>query len=200
MFENIHPLILSRLRTTAGLSDGEILEALSFFSRRFVEKKDYILRAGEVCRFRSYINRGCFRRYMIDDRGKEVILNFAFEEWWIGDLDSFQNQQPSIYYAQALEDSEILCLDAAQLEALCEAVPKFRVFDMKKIENSHFAMLKRLAMMQSSTPEEKYLALLKKYPEVFQRIPLHYIASYLGIEPESLSRLRGRLLSRNRKS
>src|SRR5574338_489337 len=193
-WDNIHPAIIDRLRTTAHLTDEEIGITLSYFEKRCVKRKEYILRAGEMCRFRSYINKGCFRRYWIDEHGKEVIINFGFEEWWVGDLESFDNHVPSIYYVQALEDSEIFCIDEKNLHLLFEAVPKFRVFDTKKIEKSHYAMLKRLAQMQSASPEEKYLALIEKYPQVFQRVPLHYIASYLGIEPESLSRLRKRLL------
>jgi CRP-like cAMP-binding protein len=197
---DIHPAIISRLRNTGHFTDEEIRETFRYFERRFVKRKQYLLRAGEVCRIRSYINKGCFRRYMIDDHGKEVIINFGFEEWWVGDLESFDNQEPSIYFVQALEDSEVFCIDKKNLNLLFEAVPKFRIFDTRKIEKSHYAMLKRLAMMQSASPEEKYRSLIEQYPQVFQRVPLHYIASYLGIEPESLSRLRKRLLMKEKKS
>ncbi|MGN6602429.1 MAG: Crp/Fnr family transcriptional regulator [Ginsengibacter sp.] len=200
IFEGIHPAIVERLRNTALLTDDEIVGALSYFKRRCVKRKDYILRAGEVCRERAYINKGCFRRYMIDDHGKEVIINFGFEEWWVGDLESFQNHRPGIYYVQAMEDSEVFCINEENLHLLYKAIPKFYEFDYRKIENSHYAMLKRLAMMQSSSPEEKYLSLLEKYPQILQRIPLHYIASYLGMEPESLSRLRKRLCKKEKKS
>jgi CRP-like cAMP-binding protein len=197
---DIHPAIISRLRNTGHFTDEEIQETFRYFERRFVKRKQYLLRAGEVCRIRSYINKGCFRRYLIDDHGKEVIINFGFEEWWVGDLESFDNQESSIYFVQALEDSEVFCIDKKNLNLLFEAVPKFRVFDTMKIEKSHYAMLKRLAMMQSASPEEKYRSLIEKYPQVFQRVPLHYIASHLGIEPESLSRLRKRLLMKAKKS
>lgn len=200
VFEGIHPTIIARLRNNALLTDDEILESLSYFEKRCIKRKEYILRAGEVCRERVYINKGCFRRYMLDDHAKEVIINFAFEEWWVGDLESFQNHQPGIYYVQAMEDSEVFCINEKNLRLLFEAVPKFSVFDYKKIEKSHFAMLKRLAMMQSASPEEKYLSMIEKYPQIIQRIPLHYIASYLGIEPESLSRLRKRLSHKEKKS
>ena len=197
---DIHPTIIARLRNAAHLTDEEIRETFTYFEKRFVKRKEYLLRAGEVCRVRNYINKGCFRRYTIDDHGKEVIINFGFEEWWVGDLESFESHEPSIYYVQALEDSEVFSIDEKNLKLLSEAVPKFRVFDTRKIEKSHYAMLKRLAMMQSASPEEKYKSLIEKYPQVFQRVPLHHIASYLGIEPESLSRLRKRLLLKQKKS
>jgi CRP-like cAMP-binding protein len=200
IFEGIHPAIVERLRNTALLTDDEILETMSYFQRRCVKRKEYILRAGEVCRERVYINKGCLRRYMLDDHCKEVIINFAFEEWWVGDLESFQNHQPSIYYVQAMEESEVFCINEENLTLLFKAIPKFYQFDNRIIEKSHFAMLKRLAMMQSASPAEKYLALIEKYPQILQRIPLHYVASYLGIEPESLSRLRKRLCHKEKKS
>lgn len=196
---HINPLIIDRLRNTGHFTDEEIIEVFGHFITRKVRKKEFLLRHGEVCRVRYYINKGCFRRYTIDDHGKEVILNFAFEEWWIGDLESFQKHNPSIYYIQALEDSEVFCLSNEDLELLYNAVPKFREFDNRKIENSHYAMLKRLTF-QSASQEEKYLALIQQYPELFQRVPLHYIASYLGMEPESLSRLRKRLSANIKKS
>jgi len=199
IFEGIHPAIIERLRHTALLTDDEILEALSYFQKRFIKRKEYILRAGEICREKAYINKGCFRRYMLDEHAKEITINFAFEEWWVGDLESFQNHQPGVYYVQAMEDSEVFCINENSQQLLFEAIPKFSVFNDKKVEKSHFAMLKRLAMMQSS-PEEKYLSMIEKYPQIIQRVPLHYIASYLGIEPESLSRLRKRLCQKEKKS
>jgi len=200
IFQGIHPAIVESLRNTALLTDDEISETMSYFERRCIKKKKFILRAGEVSREKIYINKGCFRRYLIDDHDKEVIINFGFEEWWVGDLESFQNHRPSIYYIQAMEDSEVFSINEENLHLLFKAIPKFYDFDNRIIEKSHFAMLKRLAMMQSSSPEEKYLSLLNKYPQILQRIPLYYIASYLGMEPESLSRLRKRLCNKEKKS
>ena len=198
--EGIHPLIIDRLRNAGHFNDDEIVEVLGYFDKRCIKRKDFILRSGEVARFRAYINKGCFRRYTIDEHGKEVIINFAFEEWWTGDLESYQKYQPSIYFVQALEDSEVFCISEENSNRLYEEVPKFRDFEGKKRESSHFATLKRLTFYQSATQEEKYLALLQKYPQLFQRVPLHYIASYLGMEPESLSRLRKRLCKKEKKS
>jgi CRP-like cAMP-binding protein len=193
MFEQIHPTILESLRDNAGLSDKEIESCLSFFEKRSFKKKEHFLMAGETCFTKGLINKGCFRRYLTDTHGKEVIVNFAFEDWWIGDLDSFNNQKPTEYNVQALEDSEVLCIPRTKHIELCETVPKYETFHEEKTKRSHYATLKRLATAQSGSPEEKYLLLLQQQPQLFQRVPLHYIASYLGIEPESLSRLRKRL-------
>ncbi|MDE3184193.1 MAG: Crp/Fnr family transcriptional regulator [Bacteroidota bacterium] len=199
-FEGIHPEIINKLRTSGNFTDEEIIEALSYFEKRTVRRKEFFLRAGDICRTKGYINKGCFKRYTIDDHGKEIIINFAFEEWMIGDLESFNTHQPTIYFVQALEDSEVLCISEENHLTLCEVMPKYHAFHKRKAESSHYATLKRLTSFQSKTPEEKYLSLIQKYPQLFQRVPLHYIASYLGIEPESLSRLRKRLCKKEKKS
>ena len=191
--EGIHPKIIETLRQNAKMDDAEIKLCLSYFEKKDFKKKQHFLLAGEVCRTKGYINKGCFRRYTTDQHGKEVIINFALEEWWIGDLESYNSQQPTIYSVQALEDSEVLCITHLNHLKLCEAMPKYKSFHEEKTQRSHYAMLRRLSVNQSGTQEEKYLLLMEKQPELFQRVPLHYIASYLGIEPESLSRLRKRL-------
>jgi CRP-like cAMP-binding protein len=198
--EDIHRDILESLRNKAGLSETEIATCLCFFEKKFYKKKQHFLSAGETCNTKGLVNKGCFRRYITDAHGKEVILNFALEDWWIGDLDSFNNQKPTEYSVQALEDSEVLCIRRMDHLKLCEVLPKYKAFHEEKTRRSHYATLKRLTVAQSGTPEEKYLLLLEQQPGLFQRIPLHYIASFLGIEPESLSRLRKRLTLKEKKS
>ncbi|MCX6291003.1 MAG: Crp/Fnr family transcriptional regulator [Bacteroidetes bacterium] len=168
-------------------------QCFHFLEKKILRRKEHFLMEGEVCHTKGIVNKGCFRRYVIDGHGKEVILNFALEDWWIGDLDSFNNSKPTEYNVQALEDSEVLCISRMNHLRLCELIPKYKVFHEDKTRRSHYASLKRLTLAQSGSPEEKYLLLLKQQPQLFQRVPLHYIASYLGIEPESLSRIRKRL-------
>ena len=198
--EGIHPLILESFRNDYHFSDEEIIEVLSYFEKKEIKRKEFILRPGDVCRGRSYINKGCFRRYTINEHGKEVSFDFSFEDWWIGDRESIRKYLPTIYFVQAMEDSEVFWIDEKTYKQLCEDVPKFNDFQIKKMETSYFATVNRLILYQSATQEEKYLSLLQKYPQLFQRVPLHYIASYLGMEPESLSRLRKRLCKKEKKS
>ncbi len=196
----INHKIIETLRSSAYMSDAEVVECLSFFELRSYHKKDFFLREGEVCRLRGYVNKGCFRRYITNTHGKEVILHFALEDWWIGDLESMINKQPSVFNIQALEDSEVFCISEDEHERLCSAMPKYFSLHEEKARRSHFASLKRLALAQAGTPEDKFLQLMKQQPQLFQRVPMHYIASYLGIEPESLSRLRKRLSEKEKKS
>jgi CRP-like cAMP-binding protein len=188
------------LRDKVGLSEGEIDAFLGCWQSRCVRKKEHILQAGEICRAKAYVNKGCFRRYVINEQGKESIVNFATEDWWIGDLESFLFQKPTIYYVQALEDSELLTLPLDEFARVREAFPKYGQFHDEKIQRNHFATLKRMSISKTGSPEDRYLLLFKEQPGLFQRIPLHYIASYLGIEPESLSRIRRRLAGNPEKS
>ena len=185
---------LSRaLKKNAGLTNEEVEFLLGFLESKFVKKKELYLSEGEICNATAYVNQGCLRRYIIDDHFKEIIINFALEGWWTGDLESFLLRKPTMYYIQALEDSELLLLSHEKFFHVCDELPKYKAFHERKVQRNHYAALKRLSVAKSGTQEEKYLLLMKEQPQLFQRIPLHYIASYLGIEPESLSRIRKRL-------
>lgn len=188
------------LTRQAGFSRDEYEFYCSLLRKRIVKKKEHCLQAGDISRATAYVNRGCLRQYFIGDHGKEIIIQFALEDWWIGDLESFHYEKPSTFYIQALEESELMLLSRKNFLRVCDEVPKYKVFHDEKVQRNHFATLKMLSMAKLGTPEEKYVHLMKDQPQLFQRVPLHYIASYLGIEPESLSRLRKRLTEKPRKS
>jgi len=194
------PRFVSKLRQQAEFTDAELERFLGWWQIAQVRKKDHYLRPGQICKATAYVNKGCLRRYVVNENDKETILNFALEDWWIGDLESFFHQKPTPYYIQALEDSELLLLPREHFLLACEAFPKYKAFHEEKMQRSYFATLKRMSVATAGSAEEKYLLLVKEQPALFQRVPLHYIASYLGIEPESLSRLRRRLAVKGRKS
>lgn len=197
---NVSPTLVKELKSNAGLSDGEIDFYFSLLSEKHLKKKEYLLQSGDICNNVAYVNKGCLSRYIIDAHFKEVILNFALEDYWVGDLESLIFQKPSIYFVQALENSDLLLLSRESLFRATKELPKFKKFHDDKIQRNHYYTLKRLSFAKSASPEEKYLALLEEKPEFFERVPLHYIASYLGIEPESLSRLRKRIVIKPKKS
>jgi len=188
------------LTRQAGFSHDEYEFYYSLLIKRIVKKKDHYLQAGEISRATAYVNKGCLRQYILAENGKEIVIQFALEDWWIGDLESFHFEKPSAFYIQALEDSELMLLSRTNFLRVCDELPKYKAFHDEKVQRNHFATLKRLSVAKLGTPEEKYLLLMKEQPQVFQRIPLHYIASYLSIEPESLSRLRKRLTEKPGKS
>ncbi len=196
----IDPRFLATLRRQAEFTDAQLEEFLGLWEVRDIRKKDHYLREGEICKSTAYVNEGCLRRYVISESNKESILNFAIEDWWVGDLESFFTGCPTRYYVQALEDTQLLLLSRQKFEDACNRYPKYKTFHDEKMHRSYFATLKRMSVASSGTAEEKYLQLAKDQPQLFQRVPLHYIASYLGIEPESLSRLRKRLTDKPGKS
>lgn len=174
-------------------SEEEFTLILSFFRREYIPRKFYYLKAGQVAKYKAYINKGSTRTFTTDEKGGEHILFFSFEDWWVGDLESFYNQQPATLNIQAMEDCELLCLHKNDLERLGEQIPKLKTLFADKERKSFFANVQRLKEVKTFSAEDRYLNLINKHPEIFQRIPLQYIAMYLDIEPQSLSRMRKRL-------
>jgi CRP-like cAMP-binding protein len=181
---------------TIGLTETQFETIISHFNREYLPRKFIYLRAGETCKHIAYVNKGSTRTYIMDDKGGEHILFFAFEDWFIGDLESLHTQQPGKLYIQAMEDCELLRISKKDMDNLEATIPRLKEWHSAKQIKSHFATLNRLAEVKVLTPEERYLNLIKIHPQIFQRIPLQYIASYLDIEPPSLSRLRKRLSSK----
>ena len=158
-----------------------------------VKKKTHLLRAGEICNFEAYVIKGCLRTYYIDENGSEVILQFGIEDWWVSDLASFYDQKSSQLFIEALEDCEIFIFTPQSKEELLFKVPKFeRVFRLM-IQRNLSATQNRLVRSIAQDAEQKYLTFIEKYPTIPQRVPQLYIASYLGISPEFLSKLRKKL-------
>lgn len=165
-------------------------------SHKKFPKKTYLLSAGEVCNFEGFIVKGAIRKYYLDDNGNEVIIQFGIENGWISDIASFSDQQPSHLFIETLEDTELLILDPKRKEQLLQEVPNFERFYRKLVEKNISTMQSRLYFSIAKTAEQKYLDFLEHYPTIPQRVPQHYIASYLGMTPEFLSKVRARLLKK----
>jgi len=160
---------------------------------RLVPKKTYLLQEGEICNFEAYVVKGCVRTYYIDENGFEVILQFAIEDWWFSDIASFYEQKPSKLFIETLEESRLLTFNPETKDELLNRVPKFeRVFRLM-LQRSLAATQNRLINTISKTAQEKYLDFIERYPTIPQRVPQHYIAAYLGISPEFLSKVRTKL-------
>jgi CRP-like cAMP-binding protein len=184
---------INLFKVTFGFTDEEFSDLLSCFHVKHIPKKEFYLRAGDITRVRSYLNKGCTRSFVIDEHGHERILFFALEDWWIGDFESFYSENPGTNYVQALEDCELLVITKEDFLKLEERIPKLKQWYAFKMGRTAAASLKRIEEIKTLSPEERYLNLLKKQPNLFQRVPLQYIAAYLNIEPPSLSRMRKRL-------
>ena len=165
----------------------------TLFIPKKLRKRQYILQQDDICKNLIFVENGLLRSYNLDDKGNEHILQFAPEGWWIADVYSFFTGENSNYNIDAIEDSELLLITNSALEQLYERVPKFERYFRILTQNNMIAMQKRLMSELSSTAEDKYLKLIAAYPNIVARVPQHMIASYLGLTPESLSRIRKRI-------
>src|ERR1041384_544389 len=175
------------------LTDTEFAQTTSFFAPRRLRKGQYLLQEGEVSKHMAFVSAGFLRAYTVDEKGDEHVDQFAFEGWWISDPYSFLTGKPGIYFIDALEDSDLLLIEHDAYENLCATVPKFEHYFRVLLENHLVATHKRLLSTISLPAEQRYLELLQSCPNIPARVALRNIASYLGITPEALSRIRGRL-------
>ncbi len=183
------------------LTEGEKELSRSFFIPKKLRKKQYLLQQGDVCKYVAFVDKGLLRSYTVDDKGHEHITQFAFEGWWISDQLSFLTEQPSDYNIEAMEDVELLLLTKQSEEQMLKKIPKFERFFRILLQNSLIATQKRLMNTLSQTAEERYNELVAACPETLpNRIPQHMLASFLGITPETLSRIRRQIASKNKKA
>jgi CRP-like cAMP-binding protein len=195
--KNLNPKFVELFTQTFAFSEKEFGLFLSSFKVKRIFKKDFYLRAGEVCKSKAYLNKGCSRNFVLDDQGHERILFFAFEDWWLGDFDSYYSGKPGTNYIQMLEDSELLVISKENFQKAEQDIPKLKQWYSFKMLRSTSASRNRIEEMKTLSAEERYLKLIETQPHIFQRIPLQHIASYLNIEPQSLSRMRNRLTNKH---
>jgi len=162
------------------------------FHPRLYRKKQYVLQEGDVCRQMNFVVRGCLRMYKIDDKGGSHILQFAAENNWITDLGSFYSEKPSELTIDALEDTMVLKITHDDLITIYTQAQKFHRIFRVLIENAYVGIQKRLLQTISSTAEDRYQYFIDTYPHLANRLPQTQIASFLGITPEFLSRLRNK--------
>lgn len=178
------------LEETDSFSDEDFERFTSFLTPVTLKKKEFFAMQGQHCKYLGFVNSGCLRAFHTDDKGDEFTMYFAFLNWWTGDKTSFYSGGPSRFSVQALEESQIFRADKNRWEAALDSIPTFEKWYRVKARKSYEAAQQKLIDTQTETAEAKYLKLLKNAPHIVQRIPQHYIASYLGIKPQSLSRIR----------
>lgn len=163
---------------------------LSAFETVSVRRKKDLLVAGNTCKYLYFITKGCLRSFYIDSKGVEHIYQIRMDNSWISDLESFFEQNPAKYNIEAIEDSQLLRISFERMEQLYVDVPKLERYFRILFQKAYINSLKRLNAIMWETAMDRYNEMLKEHPDMFQRVPLTYIASYLGITPESLSRIR----------
>ena len=158
-----------------------------------IRKKQYLLQEGDVCKFMAFVERGALRSYTVDEKGSEHIIQFALEGWTISDLYSFLTGEPATYNIDAVEDSELVLISKAAHEKLLETLPKYESYMRIQLTGAYIAMQRRLTSIISLPLEERYTGFTAAYPQLVQRFPQHMIASYMGLTPETLSRVRRKM-------
>ncbi|MBI3004590.1 MAG: Crp/Fnr family transcriptional regulator [Ignavibacteriales bacterium] len=189
MFDVLHTHIKKRIR----LTQEEFNLCSKFFTPRKVKKRQFLLQEGDVCRSLAFVNSGCLREYTVDHKGEEHIIQFAIKDWWISDLNSYLSGAASTHNIDAMQDSEVLLLEKEARDGMFASVPKMERFFRLLLEANHVAIHRRINESLSVSAEERYLRFLKTYPALAEQIPQSQIASYLGITPQSLSRIRKEL-------
>lgn len=175
------------------LSDTEVEYVKGLLKPKKLRRKQYLLQEGDVCREIGFVEKGMLRAYSVDEGGTERIIQFALEGWLIADLYSFLTGEAATYNIDAIEDSELLLISRPAHEELLRNLPQYETYTRLSITNAYIAMQRRITSIISTTPEDRYADFMSKYPQIAQRVPQHMIASYIGLTPETLSRVRKRM-------
>lgn len=178
------------------LTDEEKALITQNFTPFKLRKRQYSLQAGDICKKFAFIVKGAMRMYSVDDKGNEHIVRLGIEDWWMGDRESFVNLTPSRYHIDALEHCDLLCITLEGANELQKRVPAFCQMMSKLDERNQMANHRRLTASISLTAEKRYTAFVECYPELADRFPQHVIASYLGINKDTLSRVKRQQNSR----
>lgn len=184
------------LKENAGIAKNQLTQIEKKFVTRKISKGEILLRAGEICKHIFYVEKGLLRFYSIDSFGKERIVQFAPEGWFISDRSSIYFNEPSQYFIDSIEETTVVMLDESFVCDLGEISKEFTKYNEQLLQKHIRYLQKRINLLIGATVEERYLDFIKSYPDLTARVPQWMIASYLGVTPEGLSRVRKELVKR----
>lgn len=179
------------------LSDKELSLIDVHFEIKTYKKKEFLLHNGLICNFIGFIAEGTIRHFHIKD-GVEKTCDISFENSWVTDFQSFTHSTAGIMNLQAMEDSTVIIINKENLYKLYKACNKYETFGRIMAENVAQRATEIAMSLSSDKPEERFQNLIKKQPDLFQRVPQKYIANFLGVSPESLSRIRNRIIQKQK--
>ncbi|MEY3049592.1 MAG: hypothetical protein RL365_1630 [Bacteroidota bacterium] len=196
--ENAYHDLFNYIQQRVTLSETDKAFIKQRFTLRYVKRKTYFLREGDLGFEQAFIIDGTMRVFYIDGKSQEHVLYFGFKDWWIGDLASFELRSPSQLNVQALEDTWVLAFTHDGLDEIFQQIPQMERLFRMMAQRTLAVLQKRLFLTVSASAEERYLALIERHPSIEQLVPQHQIASYLGILPESLSRMKKQRIQKSR--
>lgn len=184
------------LSERAAFSENDFAVVRSAFIDKRLGEGEFLQRGGDVTTHAAFVASGCLRNYVIDAKGKEHIVQFAPETWWLADSNSLNTRAPSQYFIDAIEDSELLLIDAPGHLRLVDKIAAYGAAFRAGLQKHSAAKDERIVSALSASAEDRYLQFLATYPSIVRRVPQTMLASYLGITPETLSRIRRNLSQR----
>jgi CRP/FNR family transcriptional regulator, anaerobic regulatory protein len=187
-------ILIKHIRHKVDLNDKDLILLKTFFILKRLNRKAFLLQEGEICNHLAFVSSGILKSFTSDEKGQERINLFAFEGWWISDFSSFINREKALLNISAIENAELLLISFDDYEALTLQIPLMDRYFRILYQNSLVTKDRRLMISNKSTAMEKYLSLLHHHPDMVKRIPHSLIASYLGLCPETVSRIRKKLL------
>ena len=183
-----HPL-REQIEKLTPLTDEEFEYILSHFTLKKLKKHQFLIQENDAVLNDFYVLKGCLKAYHTDQDGKDYILQFAVEDWWITDYQAYFKETIATINIDCIEECELLCLSLHNREKLCSELHKIEHFFRKKSNAGYVALQQRILSLLNSSAKERYEQLFQLYPKLFQRVPKTLIAAYLGVSRETLSRL-----------
>lgn len=189
----MYELFFKKFNERVPLTQEEQSTIESHLTPKKLRKKQFLLQEGDVCKVIAFVEKGALRSYFIDDKGVERIIQFALEGWIISDLYSFLTNDAATYNIDAFEHSELVLIHKTSHNLLLNTQPKYESYIRLLITDAYVALQKRITSVISLSLEERYTYFSSLYPDIVQRVPQHMIASFMGLTPETLSRIRRRI-------
>ncbi|MBW8198349.1 Crp/Fnr family transcriptional regulator [Muricauda sp. W52] len=189
----MHQPLIQHINDQVKASPEDLLLFTSKLREVAVAKGKFVLRPNTYVKHEYFVVEGCLSAYYLDQKGNKNIVQFAIENWWLGDFDAFYNGVPSKLYIEALEDSTLLAINQDDLQILFQEAPIFERYFRLLVTSAFISQRKRILSSLGKSVKERYLEFCESYPNINGRVPNYQIANYLGVSAESLSRARKKL-------
>lgn len=189
--------ILGNINRYVSLNETDEKQFISIIRTTKIKRRQFIVQPNFICSHQTYILKGAFRSYFVNDEGIEHTIQFGIEDWFISDFNSYVNQSPASLFVEALEDSTVQQIAYEDVENLCDNNQKFERFFRLVAQKSFAFSQRRVLSNLGKSAEERYLEFLNLYPDIVQRVPQYALASYLGMSAEFLSKIRKRITTKS---